>query len=70
MRFYGIALLTSAAVLSACGGEKQPATDSAATAATTPAATPTPTRLHRLRPRHRRGLRRPSQPPARHTKSR
>ena len=42
MRFYGIALLASAAVLGACGGEKQPATDSAAMAATTPAATPTP----------------------------
>ena len=43
MRFYGIALLTSAAILGACGGEKQPAADtSAATTATTPAAT-TPT---------------------------
>ena len=42
MRFYGIALLASAAVLGACGGENKPATDSAATAApsaTTPAAT-------------------------------
>ena len=40
MRFYGIALLTSAAILGACGGEKQPAADtSAATTATTPAAT-------------------------------
>ncbi len=42
MRFYGIALLASAAVLGACGGEKKAATDSAATAApsaTTPAAT-------------------------------
>jgi plastocyanin len=43
MRFHGIALLTSAAILGACGGEKQPAADtSAATTATTPAAT-TPT---------------------------
>ena len=42
MRFYGIALLTSAAILGACGGEKQPAADtSAATTATTPAATTT-----------------------------
>lgn len=41
MRFHGIALLTSAAILGACGGEKQPATDTttAAPAATTPAAT-------------------------------
>ena len=40
MRFNGIALLTSAAILGACGGEKQPAADtSAATTATTPAAT-------------------------------
>ena len=42
MRFYGIALLASAAVLGACGGENKPATDSAAAAApsaTTPAAT-------------------------------
>jgi plastocyanin len=30
MRFYGITLLASAAVLGACGGEKQPATDTAA----------------------------------------
>ena len=48
MRFYGIALLTSAAVLGACGGEKA-ATDTAAAkaaaaSATTPAATtPAPT---------------------------
>ena len=52
MRFYGIALLTSAAVLGACGGEKA-ATDTAAAnaaaasattpAATTPAATPATT---------------------------
>jgi plastocyanin len=47
MRFYGIALITSAAVLGACGGEKA-ATDTAAAnaaaSATTPAATtPTPT---------------------------
>jgi len=42
MRFHGIALLTSAAILGACGGEKQPATDTttAASAAATPAATP------------------------------
>jgi plastocyanin len=44
MRFHGIALLTSAAILGACGGEKTPAADtSAATTATTPAATTTPT---------------------------
>jgi plastocyanin len=44
MRFYGIALLASAVVLGACGGEKAPATDSVAatTPATTPAATPAP----------------------------
>jgi plastocyanin len=40
MRFYGIALLTSAAMLGACGGEKQPAADSSA--ATTSAAASTP----------------------------
>lgn len=46
MRFYGMALLASAAVLGACGGEKQPATDTAAAnaanaaPATTPAADP------------------------------
>src|SRR5947209_6395470 len=45
MRFYGIALLASAAVLGACGGENKPATDSAAApaastqSATTPATT-------------------------------
>jgi plastocyanin len=42
MRFYGIALLTGAALLGACGGEK-PATDTAAAnaaAASTPAAAP------------------------------
>ncbi len=43
MRFYGIALLASAAVLGACGGENKPATDTAAApaapSATTPAAT-------------------------------
>lgn len=45
MRFYGFALLAGAAVLGACGGEKQPATDTAAAnaAATTPAATSTAT---------------------------
>ncbi|HEX9485093.1 MAG TPA: plastocyanin/azurin family copper-binding protein [Gemmatimonadaceae bacterium] len=47
MRFHGIALLASAAVLGACGGEKKAATDSAAAnaaapSATTPAATPAP----------------------------
>jgi plastocyanin len=43
MRFYGIALLASAAVLGACGGEKQPATDTAAAnAAGGAAATSTP----------------------------
>lgn len=42
MRFHGIALLASAAILGACGGEKAPATDSSATAGTsTPAATTT-----------------------------
>jgi plastocyanin len=40
MRFHGIALLTSAAMLGACGGEKQPAADTSA--ATTSAATATP----------------------------
>ena len=42
MRFHGIALLASATILGACGGEKQPAADSsaAATNAATPAATP------------------------------
>ena len=43
MRFYGIALFAGAAVLGACGGEKKPATDSAAAmaaAASTPAAAP------------------------------
>jgi plastocyanin len=44
MRFHGIALLTSAAILGACGGEKAPAGDPGAPAtAPTPAATPTPT---------------------------
>jgi plastocyanin len=44
MRFHGIALLTSAAILGACGGEKTPAADTGAAAtATTPAATTTPT---------------------------
>jgi len=44
MRFHGIALLTSAAILGACGGEKQPAADTGTTAgtATTPATTTTP----------------------------
>jgi plastocyanin len=39
MRFYGIALLASAAVLGACGGEKAPATDSAAAVTPAPSAT-------------------------------
>ena len=42
MRFYGIAVLAGAAVLGACGGEKQPVADTTAattSAATTPAAT-------------------------------
>ena len=42
MRFYGIAVLAGAAILGACGGEKQPVADSTATntsAATTPATT-------------------------------
>ena len=40
MRFYGIALLTSAAILGACGGEKPAMDTAAATAAATPATTP------------------------------
>lgn len=41
MRFYGIALLTGAAVLGACGGENKSATDTAAAnAAATSTATP------------------------------
>ena len=40
MRFYGIALLAGAAVLGACGGENQSATDSAALNAATTTATP------------------------------
>ena len=43
MRFYGIALLAGAAVLGACGGEKQPVADTTATATTTGAATTTTT---------------------------
>ena len=43
MRFYGIALLTSAVVLGACGGESKTATDTAAaSAAATSTATPAP----------------------------
>lgn len=46
MRFYGIALLASTAVLGACGGEKAAtdtaAANAAAASATTPAATPAP----------------------------
>src|SRR3954470_12929584 len=41
MRFYGIALLAGAAVLGACGGEKQPVADTTAAATTTGAATTT-----------------------------
>lgn len=41
MRFYGIAVLAGAAVLGACGGEKQPVADT--TASTTGAATSTAT---------------------------
>ena len=41
MRFYGIALLASAALLGACGGEKA-ATDSAAATTPAPSATTTP----------------------------
>ena len=46
MRFYGIALFAGAAMLGACGGEKQPATDTAAAnaaASTTTSATTTTT---------------------------
>ena len=41
MRFYGMAVLAGAAVLGACGGEKQPVADTTATTntATTPATT-------------------------------
>jgi plastocyanin len=44
MRFYGIAVLAGAAVLGACGGEKQPVADTtaAATGAATSTATTTP----------------------------
>jgi plastocyanin len=44
MRFYGIAVLAGAAVLGACGGEKQPVADTtaAATGAATTTATATP----------------------------
>ena len=41
MRFYGIAVLASAVVLGACGGEKQPVADTTA-ATTTPSAATTP----------------------------
>ena len=43
MRFHGIALLASATILGACGGEKTPAADTTATATPAPAATTTPT---------------------------
>ena len=42
MRFHGIALLASATILGACGGEKTPAADTTATATPAPAATTTP----------------------------
>ena len=58
MRFYGIALLASAAILGACGGEKTARCRYAA-AATTAAATTTP-RPPLRRPRRRRRLRRRS----------
>jgi plastocyanin len=41
MRFYGIAVLASAVVLGACGGEKQPVADTTAAATTTPSAATT-----------------------------
>ena len=43
MRFYGIAVLASAVVLGACGGEKQPVADTTAAATTPSAATTTDT---------------------------
>ena len=43
MRFYGIAVLASAAVLGACGGEKQPVADTTAATTTPSAATTTDT---------------------------
>ena len=43
MRFHGIALLAGAAILGACGGEKQPAADSSAAAATPAPAAAAPT---------------------------
>ena len=43
MRFYGIAVLASAVVLGACGGEKQPVADTTATTTTPSAATTTDT---------------------------
>ena len=42
MRFHGIALLASATILGACGGEKTPAADTTAAATPAPAATTTP----------------------------
>ena len=42
MRFYGIAVLAGAAVLGACGGEKQPVADTTSTASAA-TATPAPT---------------------------
>ena len=43
MRFYGMAVLASAVVLGACGGEKQPVADTTAAATTPSAATTTDT---------------------------
>jgi plastocyanin len=43
MRFYGIAVLASAVVLGACGGEKQPVADTTAATTTPSAATTTDT---------------------------
>ena len=43
MRFYGIAVLASAVVLGACGGEKQPVADTTAATTTSSAATTTDT---------------------------
>ena len=42
MRFHGIALLSSAAILAACGGEKQPAADTSAAASAPATSSTTP----------------------------
>ena len=47
MRFHGIALLASAAILGACGGEKTPAADTSAAATPRPRRRPRPRRLTR-----------------------